>query len=264
MGKTHNFYTTQSRWSRRPFEVLFVGHLQAFLITGSLRGAGLSPGFCLPVPGGEGGTARFAFRLESPCQSPVLGLAWEGGSRPGTPCRGHPCCSGHPHHPGPPSVQEHPLVISHDLEALADFVSMHFKWDIEWELEENLLFTKKALFLFASALHPVGTFLADVLVGERSTASASYQNNKAWFIFWHRVWAALGCILTPFTSPPPLSGGTTSEAHIDLSPQILTARAAVIPCLHLPGFCAVLQHLLNPASRNRTFQSYFATGKWSR
>lgn len=41
-------------------------------------------------------------------------------------------------------------------------------------------------------------------------------------------------------------------------PQILTAQA-VIPCLHLPGFCAVLQHLLNPVSINRTFQSYLAT-----
>lgn len=102
------------------------------------------------------------------------------------------------------------------------------------------------------------------LAGEGNAVSVSYQNHKARFIFWHRVGAALGCILTPFTPPPPLSGGTTSEAHIDLSPQILTARAAVIPCLHLPGFCAVLQHLLNPASRNRTFQSYFATRKWSR
>lgn len=94
VGKTHNFYTTQSRWSRRPFEVLFVGHLQAFLITGSLRGASLSPGFCLPVLGGEGALLGLHSAWRAPCQSPVLGLAWEGGSRPGTLCHGHPCCSG--------------------------------------------------------------------------------------------------------------------------------------------------------------------------
>lgn len=55
VGKTHNFYTARSRWNRRPFEVLFAGHLQAFLITGSLRGASLPPGFCLPETGWGGG-----------------------------------------------------------------------------------------------------------------------------------------------------------------------------------------------------------------
>ena len=45
-------------------------------------------------------------------------------------------------------------------------------------------------------------------------------------------------------------------------PHILTGPA-VIPCLHLPGFCAVLQHLLNPVSINRTFQSYLATRKFA-
>lgn len=78
VGKTHNFYTTQSRWSRRPFEVLFVGHLQAFLITGSLRGASLSPGFCLLVLGREGVSLGLHSAWKAPCQSPVLGLAWEG------------------------------------------------------------------------------------------------------------------------------------------------------------------------------------------
>lgn len=78
VGKTHNFYTTQSRWSRRPFEVLFVGHLQAFLITGSLRGASLSPGFCLPGLGGEGGSLGLHSAWRAPCQSPGLGLTGEG------------------------------------------------------------------------------------------------------------------------------------------------------------------------------------------
>jgi len=79
------------------------------------------------------------------------------------------------------------------------------------------------------------------------------------------VWAASpsgGVFRRPAFPLPP--AGATSEARIDLSPQILTARAAVIPCLHRPGFCAAVQRLLNPASRNRTFQSYFATGKPSR
>lgn len=57
-------------------------------------------------------------------------------------------------------------MISHSLETLADFVSMQFKWDTEWELEENPLFTKKALFPLASALHPVGASSAGVLVGK--------------------------------------------------------------------------------------------------
>lgn len=67
-GKTHNFDTARSRWSRPPFEVLFAGHLQAFLITGSLRGASLPPGFYLPALGGEGASPRrrFVSRLESP------------------------------------------------------------------------------------------------------------------------------------------------------------------------------------------------------
>lgn len=72
VGKTHNFYTTQSRWSHRPFEVLFVGHLQAFLITGSLQGASLSPGFCLPVLGGEGALLG----LHSAWRAPVKALCW--------------------------------------------------------------------------------------------------------------------------------------------------------------------------------------------
>lgn len=68
VGKTHNFYTARSHWSRRPFEVLFAGHLQAFLITGSLRGASLPPSFCLPALGGEGVSlhGQFISRLESP------------------------------------------------------------------------------------------------------------------------------------------------------------------------------------------------------
>lgn len=82
VGKTRNFYTTQSRWSRRPFEVLFVGHLQAFLITGSLRGASLSPSFCLPVLGGEGVSLGLHSAWRAPSQSPVLGLTWEGWIQP--------------------------------------------------------------------------------------------------------------------------------------------------------------------------------------
>lgn len=54
----------------------------------------------------------------------------------------------------------------------------------------------------------------------------------------------------------------TTNACIDPCLQILTALA-VIPCLHLPGFCAVLQHLLNPVSINRTFQSYLATSNFT-
>lgn len=50
----------------------------------------------------------------------------------------------------------------------------------------------------------------------------------------------------------------TTKVGIDPFPSDLNWRA-VIPCLHLPGFCAVLQHLLNPVSINRTFQSYLAT-----
>lgn len=144
VGKTHNFYTTQSRWSRRPFEVLFVGHLQAFLITGSLRGASLWPGFCLAVLGGEGVSLGSHSAWRAPCQALCWGSLGKVGSRPGTLCHGQPgylgilTALGHP-------LQEHPPVISHDLEALADFVSLHFRWDIEWELKENP-FTKKALF----------------------------------------------------------------------------------------------------------------------
>lgn len=54
----------------------------------------------------------------------------------------------------------------------------------------------------------------------------------------------------------------TTNVCIDSCRQILTALA-VIPCLHLPGFCAVLQHLLNPVSINRTFQSYLATSNFT-
>lgn len=64
---------------------------------------------------------------------------------------------------------------SHSLEPLVDFVSMYFKWDIELELEENLLFTKKVLFPLASALHPMDTFLADVLIGTLQEKGAQFQ-----------------------------------------------------------------------------------------
>lgn len=95
VGKTHNFYTARSRWNRRPFEVLFAGHLQAFLITGSLRGASLPPGFCLPEPSGKGGSPLGGScpPPESPSPNSAPGLAPGGWSQPqdatgaSSPCR---------------------------------------------------------------------------------------------------------------------------------------------------------------------------------
>lgn len=51
-----------------------------------------------------------------------------------------------------------------------------FKWDIEWELQENP-FTKKALFPLASALHPMGVFLGDVLVGTLQEKGMQFQSH---------------------------------------------------------------------------------------
>lgn len=84
VGNARNFYTARSRWTRRPFEVLFVGRLQAFLIAGSLRRASLPPGFCLLVLAGEGyrPTVGLGPTWRALCPPPAPGLAREGPAWP--------------------------------------------------------------------------------------------------------------------------------------------------------------------------------------
>lgn len=184
MGKTHNFYTARSHWSRRPFEVLFAGHLQAFLITGSLRGASLPPSFCLPALGGEGVSlhGQFISRLESPLPNTRARAR----SQRSVPALGCPAT-------GILATLGKPLRQSVLQQSLVTWRLQPASWFRAPRVlhgagitEENCLFAEKVFFPIATALHPMGVFLAGLLVGTLqekgstwSVISASDWNNKA-------------------------------------------------------------------------------------